>query len=129
MCNISLPDRAVGLEKDRRKRFLTCLDWKLNCVCSYFDIKSVLVLRSLLAGKLPQRSSLWALSLSLSAVNLSESAKMPAAQLAEIYVTAATALRALLGHHLSFLPASVTHTVSAKAQRTRHDCQTRKHWN
>lgn len=63
----------------------------------------------LLAGKLPQRSSLWALSLSLSAVNLSQSAraKMSAAQLAEIYVTAATALRALLGHHLSFLPVRV----------------------
>lgn len=127
MCNISVPDRADGLEKDRR--IGTCLDWRLNCVCSYFDIKSVLVLRSLLAGKLPQRSSLWALSLSLSAVNLSESAKMPAAQLVEIYVTAATALRVLLGHHLSFLPASVTHTVSAKAQRTHHDCQTRKHCN
>ncbi|XP_069380961.1 sterol regulatory element-binding protein 2 isoform X2 [Paralichthys olivaceus] len=59
-----------------------------------------------LTGKLPQRSSLWALSLSLSAVNLSESAqgKMAPAQLTQIYVTAATALRTLLGHHLSFLP-------------------------
>uniref|UniRef100_A0AAQ5YMC8 Sterol regulatory element-binding protein 2 n=1 Tax=Amphiprion ocellaris TaxID=80972 RepID=A0AAQ5YMC8_AMPOC len=60
-----------------------------------------------LTGKLPQRSSLWALSLSLSAVNLSESAqgKMAPAQLAQIYVTAATALRTVLGHHLSCLPA------------------------
>ncbi|XP_047428528.1 sterol regulatory element-binding protein 2 isoform X2 [Mugil cephalus] len=59
-----------------------------------------------LTGKLPQRSSLWALSLSLSAVNLSESAqgKMAPAQLAQIYVTAATALRTVLGHHLSCLP-------------------------
>uniref|UniRef100_A0A8C5CDG0 Sterol regulatory element-binding protein 2 n=1 Tax=Gadus morhua TaxID=8049 RepID=A0A8C5CDG0_GADMO len=59
-----------------------------------------------LTGKLPQRSSLWALSLSLSAVNLSESAlgNMAPAQLAHIYVTAATALRCVLGHHLSCLP-------------------------
>lgn len=57
-------------------------------------------------GKLPQRSSLWALSVSLSAVNLSESAqgKMAPAQLAQIYVTAAIALRTVLGHHLSCLP-------------------------
>ncbi|XP_037544819.1 sterol regulatory element-binding protein 2 [Nematolebias whitei] len=59
-----------------------------------------------LTGKLPQRSSLWAFSLSLSAVNLSESAqsKMAPTQLAQIYVTAATALRTILGHHLSCLP-------------------------
>uniref|UniRef100_A0A7N8XST6 Sterol regulatory element-binding protein 2 n=1 Tax=Mastacembelus armatus TaxID=205130 RepID=A0A7N8XST6_9TELE len=59
-----------------------------------------------LTGKLSQRSSLWALSLSLSAVNLSESAqgKMAPAQLTQIYVTAATALRTVLGHHLSCLP-------------------------
>uniref|UniRef100_A0A3Q0QRE7 Sterol regulatory element-binding protein 2 n=1 Tax=Amphilophus citrinellus TaxID=61819 RepID=A0A3Q0QRE7_AMPCI len=59
-----------------------------------------------LTGKLPQRSSLWALSLSLSAVNLSESAqgKMAPAQLTQIYVTAAIALRTVLGHHLSCLP-------------------------
>ncbi|XP_076000208.1 sterol regulatory element-binding protein 2 isoform X2 [Genypterus blacodes] len=58
-----------------------------------------------LTGKLPQRSSLWALSLSMSAVNLSESAmgKMPSPQLSQIYVTAATALRTVLGHHLSCL--------------------------
>uniref|UniRef100_A0A671URA6 Sterol regulatory element-binding protein 2 n=1 Tax=Sparus aurata TaxID=8175 RepID=A0A671URA6_SPAAU len=62
-----------------------------------------------LTGKLPQRSSLWALSLSLSAVNLSESAqgKMAPTQLTQMYVTAATALRTLLGHHLSFLPVSL----------------------
>ncbi|XP_031584558.2 sterol regulatory element-binding protein 2 [Oreochromis aureus] len=59
-----------------------------------------------LTGKLPQRSSLWALSLSLSAVNLSVSAhgKMAPTQLAQIYVTAAIALRTVLGHHLSCLP-------------------------
>ncbi|TNN58500.1 Sterol regulatory element-binding protein 2 [Liparis tanakae] len=59
-----------------------------------------------LTGKLPQRSSLWALSVSLSAVNLSQSArgKMAPAQLTQIYVTAATALRTVLGHHLSCLP-------------------------
>uniref|UniRef100_A0AAX7SE85 Sterol regulatory element-binding protein 2 n=1 Tax=Astatotilapia calliptera TaxID=8154 RepID=A0AAX7SE85_ASTCA len=61
-----------------------------------------------LTGKLPQRSSLWALSLSLSAVNLSVSAqgKMASTQLAQIYVTAAIALRTALGHHLSCLPVS-----------------------
>lgn len=66
-------------------------------------------------GKLPQRSSLWALSLSLSAVNLSESAqgKMAPAQLTQIYVTAATALRTLLGHHLSCLPVSLLHGPSS----------------
>ncbi|KAL0992976.1 hypothetical protein UPYG_G00101720 [Umbra pygmaea] len=59
-----------------------------------------------LTGKLPQRSSLWALSLSMSAVNLSDSAqsKMAPAQQAQIYVTTATALRTVLGHHLSCLP-------------------------
>uniref|UniRef100_A0AAQ4RXK4 Sterol regulatory element-binding protein 2 n=1 Tax=Gasterosteus aculeatus aculeatus TaxID=481459 RepID=A0AAQ4RXK4_GASAC len=59
-----------------------------------------------LTGKLPQRNSLWALSVSLSAVNLSQSAqgKMAPAQLTQIYVTAATALRTVLGHHLSCLP-------------------------
>uniref|UniRef100_A0A8C7FFL7 Sterol regulatory element-binding protein 2 n=1 Tax=Oncorhynchus kisutch TaxID=8019 RepID=A0A8C7FFL7_ONCKI len=59
-----------------------------------------------LTGKLPQSSGLWALSLSMSAVNLSESAqsKMSPTQQAHIYVTAATALRTVLGHHLSCLP-------------------------
>ena len=74
---------------------------------SYETVNAVIqVVLSPSVGKLPQRSSLWALSLSLSAVNLSESAqgKMAPAQLTQIYVTAATALRTLLGHHLSFLP-------------------------
>lgn len=46
----------------------------------------------------------------MSAVNLSESAqsKMAPAQQAQIYVTAATALRTVLGHHLSCLPVSVS---------------------
>nr|XP_057905878.1 sterol regulatory element-binding protein 2 [Doryrhamphus excisus] len=59
-----------------------------------------------LTGNLPERSGLWALSLSLSAVNLSESAqgKMAPAQLTQIYVTAAAALRTVLGLHVSFLP-------------------------
>ncbi|XP_034045677.1 sterol regulatory element-binding protein 2 isoform X2 [Thalassophryne amazonica] len=59
-----------------------------------------------LTGKLPRRSSLWAFALSLSAVNLSESAqsKMSPGQIMQIYVTAATALRTVLGHHLSCLP-------------------------
>lgn len=66
---------------------------------------------SLSVGKLPQRNSLWALSVSLSAVNLSQSAqgKMAPAQLTQIYVTAATALRTVLGHHLSCLPVSRSH--------------------
>uniref|UniRef100_A0A3B4A3H5 Sterol regulatory element-binding protein 2 n=1 Tax=Periophthalmus magnuspinnatus TaxID=409849 RepID=A0A3B4A3H5_9GOBI len=56
--------------------------------------------------KLPQRNHWWALSLSFSAVNLSESAqsKMVPAELVQIYITAATALRTVLGHHLTFLP-------------------------
>ncbi|KAG9338808.1 hypothetical protein JZ751_025245 [Albula glossodonta] len=60
-----------------------------------------------LTGHLPQRSSLWALCLSLSAVNLSDSARgrMPPAQRAEIYVTAAVALRTALGFRFSCLPA------------------------
>ncbi|XP_057673444.1 sterol regulatory element-binding protein 2 isoform X2 [Corythoichthys intestinalis] len=59
-----------------------------------------------LTGKLPQRSRLWALSLSLSAVNLSESAqgKMAPAQLTEIYLTAAATLRTVLGLHITCLP-------------------------
>ncbi|KAJ8363318.1 hypothetical protein SKAU_G00121490 [Synaphobranchus kaupii] len=59
-----------------------------------------------LTGYLPQYSSLWALSLSLSAVNLSVSArgKVTAAQRTEIYVTAAIALRSALGPHPSCLP-------------------------
>ena len=77
----------------------------------YIDTVSV----SISVGKLPQRSSLWALSLSLSAVNLSESAqgKMAPAQLTQIYVTAATALRTVLGHHLSCLPVCLLHVPSS----------------
>ncbi|KAG7491464.1 hypothetical protein MATL_G00004690 [Megalops atlanticus] len=58
-----------------------------------------------LTGHVPQHGGLWGLSLSLSAVNLSESArgKMSSAQRFEIYVTAAIALRTVLGHRLSFL--------------------------
>uniref|UniRef100_A0A8C7UYJ6 Sterol regulatory element-binding protein 2 n=1 Tax=Oncorhynchus mykiss TaxID=8022 RepID=A0A8C7UYJ6_ONCMY len=59
-----------------------------------------------LTGDNTEYSGLWALSLSMSAVNLSESAqsKMAPTQQAHIYVTAATALRTVLGHHLSCLP-------------------------
>ncbi|XP_077590015.1 sterol regulatory element-binding protein 2 isoform X1 [Stigmatopora nigra] len=59
-----------------------------------------------LTGKLPHRSRLWALSLSLSAVNLSESAqgKMAPAQMTEIYLTAAATLRTVLGLHIACLP-------------------------
>lgn len=80
-----------------------------------FDIpgRFLSAVSALSAGKLPQRSSLWALSLSLSAVNLSESAqgKMAPAQLTQIYVTAAIALRTMLGHHLSFLPVSLSRMI------------------
>ncbi|KAM6966577.1 sterol regulatory element-binding protein 2 [Tautogolabrus adspersus] len=81
-----------------------------------------------LTGKLPQRSSLWALSLSLSAVNLSESAqgKMAASQLTQIYITAATALRTILGHHLTCLPGYLLSSAEAAANQseTKHipDC-------
>uniref|UniRef100_A0A8C9W9C9 Sterol regulatory element-binding protein 2 n=1 Tax=Scleropages formosus TaxID=113540 RepID=A0A8C9W9C9_SCLFO len=66
---------------------------------------------------LPKRSSLWGLSVSLSAVNLSESAqgKVSRSEQVEIYVTAALALRVVLGHHLSFLPGyllSCAHNVA-----------------
>uniref|UniRef100_A0A3Q3IDX2 Sterol regulatory element-binding protein 2 n=1 Tax=Monopterus albus TaxID=43700 RepID=A0A3Q3IDX2_MONAL len=74
-----------------------------------------------LTGKLPQRSSLWALSLSLSAVNLSESAqgKMAPAQLTQIYVTAATALRTVLGHHLSCLPGYLLSCAESVASQSK----------
>uniref|UniRef100_H3CZS9 Sterol regulatory element-binding protein 2 n=1 Tax=Tetraodon nigroviridis TaxID=99883 RepID=H3CZS9_TETNG len=77
-----------------------------------------------LTGKLPQRSSLWALSLSLSAVNLSESAqaKMAPAQLTQIYVTAAIALRTVLGHHLSFLPSYLLSCAESGATKPVPDC-------
>uniref|UniRef100_A0A1A8BE49 Sterol regulatory element-binding protein 2 n=1 Tax=Nothobranchius kadleci TaxID=1051664 RepID=A0A1A8BE49_NOTKA len=73
-----------------------------------------------LTGKLPQRSSWWALSLSLNAVNLSESAqgKMAPTQLAQMYVTAATALRSVLGHHLSCLPGYLLGCAEGVANQT-----------
>lgn len=85
----------------------------------------MLVCLRLSIGNLPERSSLWALSLSLSAVNLSESAqaKMAPAQLTQIYVTAATALRTVLGHHLSILP------VGSKSQRKIRRWCTSVLWN
>uniref|UniRef100_A0A674MW07 Sterol regulatory element-binding protein 2 n=1 Tax=Takifugu rubripes TaxID=31033 RepID=A0A674MW07_TAKRU len=80
-----------------------------------------------LTGNLPQRSSLWALSLSLSAVNLSESAqaKMAPAQLTQIYVTAATALRTVLGHHLSILPSYLLSCAENVGTKPVPDCL---HW-
>ncbi|XP_064179958.1 sterol regulatory element-binding protein 2-like isoform X2 [Anguilla rostrata] len=59
-----------------------------------------------LTGHLPQHSSLWALSLSLSAVNLSESARgrVAPALRTEIYATAAIALRCALGPRPLCLP-------------------------
>ncbi|KAM9843545.1 sterol regulatory element-binding protein 2 isoform 2-T2 [Aulostomus maculatus] len=73
-----------------------------------------------LTGKLPQRSSLWALSLSMSAVNLSESAqsKMAPTQLTQIYITAATALRTILGHHLSCLPGYLLNCAESVANQS-----------
>lgn len=73
-----------------------------------------------LTGKLAERSSLWALSLSLSAVNLSESAqgKMPAITLAQIYITAATALRTALGHHLTCLPGYLLNRAESVASQS-----------
>uniref|UniRef100_A0A3Q3VXT6 Sterol regulatory element-binding protein 2 n=1 Tax=Mola mola TaxID=94237 RepID=A0A3Q3VXT6_MOLML len=74
-----------------------------------------------LTGKLPQRSCLWALSLSLSAVNLSESAqgKMAPAQLTQMYVTAAIALRTMLGHHISFLPGYLLSCAESVANQSK----------
>lgn len=64
---------------------------------------------SLCSGKMEQRP-LWGVCVSLSAVNLTESAegKMSVAQQIQIYVTAAISLRAVLGKHLSFLPVSAS---------------------
>ncbi|CAL9693626.1 unnamed protein product [Knipowitschia caucasica] len=72
-----------------------------------------------LTGKLPQRSHWWALSLSFSAVNLSESAKskIVPAQLIQIYITAATALRIILGHHFTFLPSYVLSCAESVANQ------------
>ncbi|XP_065134542.1 sterol regulatory element-binding protein 2 isoform X3 [Paramisgurnus dabryanus] len=58
-----------------------------------------------LTGKL-ERSPLWGLCVSLSAVNLTESAeeKITVSDQIEIFVTAAMSLRAALGKHLTSLP-------------------------
>lgn len=63
----------------------------------------------LCSGKMEQRP-LWGVCVSLSAVNLTESAegKMSVAQKIHIYVTAAISLRAALGKHLSCLPVSTS---------------------
>ncbi len=55
---------------------------------------------------------LWGVCVSLSAVNLSESAegKIPVAQRIQIFVMAAISLRSALGKHLTCLPVSITHT-------------------
>uniref|UniRef100_A0A8B9H827 Sterol regulatory element-binding protein 2 n=1 Tax=Astyanax mexicanus TaxID=7994 RepID=A0A8B9H827_ASTMX len=64
-----------------------------------------------LTGKMSERSALWGVSVCLNAVNLSESAqgKMNPTEHAQIYISAAIALRAALGNHLTCLPVS-THT-------------------
>lgn len=64
---------------------------------------------SLCSGKMEQRP-LWGVCVSLSAVNLTESAegKMSVSQQIQIYVTAAISLRAALGKHLSCLPVSTS---------------------
>ncbi|XP_048055490.1 LOW QUALITY PROTEIN: sterol regulatory element-binding protein 2-like [Megalobrama amblycephala] len=69
-----------------------------------------------LTGKMEQRP-LWGVCVSLSAVNLTESAegKMSVAQQIQIYVTAAISLRAALGKHLSFLPGYLLSCAEALA--------------
>uniref|UniRef100_W5N1W4 Sterol regulatory element-binding protein 2 n=1 Tax=Lepisosteus oculatus TaxID=7918 RepID=W5N1W4_LEPOC len=70
-----------------------------------------------LTGKLSQRGGVWGLSLALSAVNLAESAQDridPSTQ-AEIYITAAIALRTALGHRLSCLPGHLLGCAEAMA--------------
>uniref|UniRef100_A0A8C2I014 Sterol regulatory element-binding protein 2 n=1 Tax=Cyprinus carpio TaxID=7962 RepID=A0A8C2I014_CYPCA len=69
-----------------------------------------------LTGKLEQRS-LWGVCVSLSAVNLSESAegKMPVTQRIQIFVTAAISLRAALGKHLTCLPGHLLSCAEALA--------------
>uniref|UniRef100_A0A8B9HCJ6 Sterol regulatory element-binding protein 2 n=1 Tax=Astyanax mexicanus TaxID=7994 RepID=A0A8B9HCJ6_ASTMX len=59
-----------------------------------------------LTGKMSERSALWGVSVCLNAVNLSESAqgKMNPTEHAQIYISAAIALRAALGNHLTCLP-------------------------
>ncbi|XP_072568129.1 sterol regulatory element-binding protein 2-like [Paramormyrops kingsleyae] len=81
-----------------------------------------------LTGMLPQHGALWGLCLSLNAVNLSEGAqgKVSPAQLAEIYVNAAIALKATLGRRCSFLPAYML----SRAQNTacQSDCRPHPDW-
>ncbi|XP_050960548.1 sterol regulatory element-binding protein 2 isoform X2 [Labeo rohita] len=69
-----------------------------------------------LTGKL-ERRPLWGVCVSLSAVNLSESAegKMPLAQRIQIFVTAAISLRAALGKHLTCLPGYLLSCAEALA--------------
>ncbi|XP_059420336.1 sterol regulatory element-binding protein 2-like isoform X3 [Carassius carassius] len=69
-----------------------------------------------LTGKLDQRP-LWGVCVSLSAVNLSESAegKMPVAQRIQILVTAAISLRAALGKHFTCLPGHLLSCAEALA--------------
>nr|UJU86705.1 sterol regulatory element-binding protein 2 [Mylopharyngodon piceus] len=69
-----------------------------------------------LTGKMEQRP-LWGVCVSLSAVNLTESAegKMSVAQQIQIYVTAAISLRAALGKHLSCLPGYLLSCAEALA--------------
>ncbi|KTF97329.1 hypothetical protein cypCar_00036845 [Cyprinus carpio] len=69
-----------------------------------------------LTGKL-ERRPLWGVCVSLSAVNLSESAegKIPVAQRIQIFVTAAISLRAALGKHLTCLPGHLLSCAEALA--------------
>ncbi|KAL1279566.1 hypothetical protein QQF64_026239 [Cirrhinus molitorella] len=73
--------------------------------------------RKALYGSKLERRPLWGVCVSLSAVNLSESAegKMPVAQRVQIFVTAAISLRAALGKHLTFLPAYLLSCAEALA--------------
>lgn len=59
-----------------------------------------------LTGKMSERSALWGVCVCLNAVNLSESAqgKMNPTEHAQIYISAAIALRTALGNHLTCLP-------------------------
>uniref|UniRef100_A0A8C2CDU7 Sterol regulatory element-binding protein 2 n=1 Tax=Cyprinus carpio TaxID=7962 RepID=A0A8C2CDU7_CYPCA len=72
-----------------------------------------------LTGKL-ERRPLWGVCVSLSAVNLSESAegKVPVAQRIQIFVTAAISLRAALGKHLTCLPGHLLSCAEALAGQT-----------
>ncbi|MBN3301687.1 SRBP2 protein, partial [Amia calva] len=74
-----------------------------------------------LTGKLGARGSVWGVSLALSAVNLCESAqdRVPPTMQAEVYVTAAIALRVALGHRMRCLPGyllSCAETVACQSE-------------